>query len=273
MKSFVFPGGEPHVIFSEEEIVQCQGTKVDVLLRQKCTNATEWMGLLVILDSAFRYTNNVAVIIPYFPGARQDRYDDKQPGTPHTLKVYGNCLKQFPLLSTIVYDIHNPHEAHKWVPNLVNIELHELLHPAKEYTGVIRPDKGAEQRASDYAAANQLALIRANKVRDPASGQLSGFACETLPDPEGHYVIVDDIGDGCGTFIGLAKTIKEASPKVKLDLKITHGIFSKGLEEVLTLFESVYTTDSFATPELAKEYPDRLFVVDTRELCSENYKK
>jgi ribose-phosphate pyrophosphokinase len=64
-----------------------------------------------------------------------------------------------------------------------------------------------------------------------------------VPDTINSAVlIVDDICDGGGTFIGIAKAL----PKdVKKYLYVTHGIFSKGLRELTGHFEHIYTTNSY----------------------------
>lgn len=55
-------------------------------------------------------------------------------------------------------------------------------------------------------------------------------------------LIVDDICDGGGTFVGLAKELRAAGA-TRVYLYVTHGIFSKRLP--LEGIDHVYTTDSF----------------------------
>jgi len=59
-------------------------------------------------------------------------------------------------------------------------------------------------------------------------------------------LIVDDICDGGGTFLGLGEELKKknAGP---LFLAISHGIFSKGFDELVKVYEQIFTTDSFRT--------------------------
>jgi ribose-phosphate pyrophosphokinase len=59
-------------------------------------------------------------------------------------------------------------------------------------------------------------------------------------------LIVDDICDGGGTFIGLAKELKKHNAG-NLYLSVSHGIFSKGLKELNQYFTNIFTTDSFKT--------------------------
>jgi len=57
-------------------------------------------------------------------------------------------------------------------------------------------------------------------------------------------LIVDDICDGGGTFLGLAEELKECNSG-DLYLAVSHGIFSKGSQTLLDNFKSIYSTDSF----------------------------
>lgn len=64
-------------------------------------------------------------------------------------------------------------------------------------------------------------------------------------DPDKSIIIFDDICDGGGTFIAEAKFLKERFPGRKLELFVTHGIFSKGFEELFKYFDKIYTTNSY----------------------------
>jgi len=57
-------------------------------------------------------------------------------------------------------------------------------------------------------------------------------------------IIVDDICDGGGTFIGLAEELRRRNA-ASLYLYVTHGIFSKDADvKLLDHFAKVYTTNS-----------------------------
>jgi ribose-phosphate pyrophosphokinase len=89
-------------------------------------------------------------------------------------------------------------------------------------------------------------VVYCNKKRDPETGKLDGFSIYDYdPNPNSNgteLLIVDDICDGGGTFVGLAKKLREAGAK-KVHLFVTHGIFSKGVP--LEGIDTIYTTDSF----------------------------
>jgi len=57
-------------------------------------------------------------------------------------------------------------------------------------------------------------------------------------------LVVDDICDGGATFLRLALALK-AKNAGRLYLAVSHGIFSKGLDQLLEHYEQLYTSDSF----------------------------
>ena len=74
---------------------------------------------------------------------------------------------------------------------------------------------------------------------------MSGFAVYSNDLKGATCVIVDDICDGGGTFLGLATELK-AKNAGELILIVTHGIFSKGLESLTSVFDKIYSTNSFS---------------------------
>jgi ribose-phosphate pyrophosphokinase len=104
------------------------------------------------------------------------------------------------------------------------------------YSGIIAPDKGSVDRASAVARDLGLPVYFGEKTRDVETGRLTGFI---FPDVHvGHrYLVVDDICDGGGTFIGLAA---DAPHDVFLDLYVTHGLFTKGTEALSKSFGRLY---------------------------------
>jgi len=117
---------------------------------------------------------------------------------------------------------------------------------------LIAPDGGALKKV--YKLAQYLdgqAVVECSKMRNVKTGQLSGFKVFANDLAGKTCVIVDDICDGGGTFLGLAKALK-AKNAGKLILVVTHGIFSKGLEELASVFSKIYCTNSFQTTDKEK---------------------
>lgn len=239
-----FPAGEAHVKVATENEGKGELTEVAVLTTP---TADDLLMLSMWADAAQQRGCKTVAIMPYLPGARQDR------GTPYGARVYAEVLNGMWIEQVIAFDVHSP-VMESLVNNLTVVHSTALLRKwvvgrpdrdteGQHYTGIIAPDKGAVHRAEMVAHAVHLPLYRAEKHRDESTGKLSGFSCEPM-DPEGHYLIVDDICDGGGTFMGLAAATG-LTPE-HLDLYVSHGVFSKGSEKLPEYFGNVITTESYA---------------------------
>ncbi len=176
------------------------------------------------------------LILPHVFGGRQDR-----------LNATGDCLftlrsmaeavnaRQFSTVALL-----DPHSD--VTPALIhNSFVAQVPLPTeKNYVGVIAPDGGAVKRAGAMAQRIGVPLYHAWKKRDVRTGQLSGFGCEPL-DPVGAYLVVDDLCDGGGTFVGLAEAIGGGA---SLDLYVTHGLFTQGTTKLLKYYHRIFCTDS-----------------------------
>ena len=254
--AFNFPAGEAHIKLHEGAtlgdyeyfIADIRGYDPQELFQ-----LAMWSDLL----RGYGYENEVKVdlrlIMPYLPGARADR------GGPLGARVYSNFINDLDLNHLIVLDPHSPfmvEELERWVPGYVTefpferIIKHEIQdgtsdQKAQRYIGVIAPDKGAHDRAARAAAVMGVPVYTAGKTRDFETGALTGFHMEDELPTTGRFLIVDDICDGGGTFVGLAEAIAKTNPHIGLDLWVTHGVFSKGFDALEDVFEIVHTTDSY----------------------------
>ena len=88
----------------------------------------------------------------------------------------------------------------------------------------------------------------ASKHRDVATGDITSteIYCNNLHGK--NVVIVDDLIDGGRTYIELAKVLKKKNAG-RIDLIVTHGIFSKGLATLTAMVDHIYTTNSFCELE------------------------
>lgn len=183
------------------------------------------------------------LVLPYIPGARQDR-SNPTGDVLFTLASVGAMINARGFSRVICLDPHSP-AAYKHIEEL---EEFPLLRVAKMlpvgYDGVIAADKGGKDRAEQMAEALDLPVFYGGKSRDVATGKLTGFTLQQLSGGKGHFLVVDDICDGGGTFLGLADKIKEQGATA--DLYVSHGLFSKGTTALREAFERIYTTDSLA---------------------------
>ncbi len=125
---------------------------------------------------------------------------------------------------------------------------------------VLLPDEGAVGRylipkmTGCNIWAIEVEVFNARKKRDAATGKLSGFEVPRMPVHP--TLIVDDICDGGGTFIGIAEQLPFIGD---LALYTTHGIYSKGLDPIKRWFKQIYTTNSF---QASYPYDPALTVMD-----------
>ncbi|MBF4603645.1 phosphoribosyltransferase family protein [Curtobacterium sp. VKM Ac-2884] len=237
-----FPAGEAHVKVANDTAEPGGLTEIATL---RGTNGDDLIMLGMWADAVRQLGSKSVALVPYLPGARQDR------GLPFGAKVYADVLNGFHLDQVIAFDPHSPVIV-GLVDNLTVVTSEQVVRDAvvsapehgggDPYTGIIAPDKGAVPRATAVAEACGLPLYRAEKHRNPDTGKLDGFTCEPLPDT-GRFLVVDDICDGGGTFMGLAGST--GLPKERLSLWISHGVFSGRAAQLADHFGEIVTTDSY----------------------------
>jgi len=196
------------------------------------------ISMLIMADAIHRDGGVVSAYIPYLPGARQDR---RKPGEALSSKVYADLINSCGFKRVFCVDPHSD-VMPALINNCVVHSIYSVINvPHNEFVGIIAPDAGAAKRANEAAMLYQLPVYQALKKRDSATGRLSNFTCETLPS-EGKLLVVDDICDGGGTFLGLAKAT--GLPKERLALWVTHGIFSGQAANLKNFYSAIYTTNS-----------------------------
>jgi len=255
-EAFTFNGGEPHIKIKEDfgqsgdTIFSTEKSNEEILITTRIRSFNDLGFLLVATDALRRMgVTKINLLLPYFPAARQDRVMVK--GEALTVKIYANIINAVNFESVIILDPHS--DVTSALLNKVKvISNHQFVQKALDNTSdylLISPDGGALKKG--YKLAQHLegkSVIECSKMRDVKTGQLSGFKVFADDLTDKTCVIVDDICDGGGTFLGLAKALK-AKNVGKLILVVTHGIFSKGLEELTTVFDEIYCTDSFRNIE------------------------
>lgn len=222
-----------------EEFEQIVADADTVMLRPK--NMSSFLAGLSIVDGVHASGGKISrLILPYIPGARQDRVNPTG-DVGFMLNTVARIINSYEFDTVLVADPHSMKSV-ELIENLTIFPYRDLYaHLWTGYSGVISPDKGAKSRANFAGAAlGGLVVVEASKVRDVTTGKLSGFDV-TVEDGH-HYIVVDDICDGGGTFLGLGEKIREQGAFA--DLFVTHGIFSKGTSELKKLYKSIYTTNT-----------------------------
>ncbi|MEQ1733216.1 MAG: ribose-phosphate diphosphokinase [Bacteroidia bacterium] len=241
-QSFMFAGGEPHIKIN---------TSFDVTETVTVThrlNSFNDLGLLCLAVDALKHMHAKlgTLFIPYFPAARQDRLMVK--GEPLSVKVYADIINTMGFEKVMVFDAHS-----EVTPALVNncevitnnTFIKQVIDTIGSYVLLVSPDGGALKKiykVSEYLGG--IEVIECSKSRDVKTGKLKGFKVYADDLQGKDCLIVDDICDGGGTFIGLAQELKNKNAG-NLYLAVSHGIFSKGVDDLKPYFTQLFTTNSF----------------------------
>ena len=227
--------------------LRCVDSNVDVI---ECADVRNFDGLAKLVE-AHRLVPHAQLFVPYFPFAREDKARHRC-GMP--LK---QALWMVRHLGIIVADPHSEATGLRHIEQSKAVRCFRRAGAFSDRAMVAIPDAGATRKADSWIGSNQS--VQCSKVRDPATGKLSGF--HVAGDVAYRdVVIVDDICDGGGTFLGLAGELHMAR---SLTLCVTHGAFTKGVHGLLGVFDRIYT---FGHPA---EHDPRIFATPWRTLYEE----
>lgn len=240
---FQFSGGEWHVKLEDLDYSNIN----KVIITNRFKDGNDIMKILIVKDAFERVgVKEFELIMPYIPYARQDRQCAERES--FSLKVFTNIINSANFDKVWVIDSHSD-VAPALINNCVNISnkffLQEILADFVNNPILISPDAGANKKCNKLAIDLGLDLVKCDKIRDVKTGNLSGFEVFSNDLLGRDCLIVDDICDGGGTFIGLAQELKKKNAG-DLYLGVTHGIFSKGVDIFKSVFEEVYCTNSFS---------------------------
>lgn len=267
---FKFPGGEIGIRVDTQHVDPFQltlGTKIYAHM----TASDDPITLMMLVDAMRRAGfKRLSLKLYYVPYARQDRVG--VPGESLSIHVLANTINQMGFDSVTILDPHS-HVTSALFERVHVIEKKTLISHMRlnipwEKTTVVAPDAGAVKSAFEVAKTfNAGDFMVANKVRDLATGEI--LRTDFHGDVKGkRLLIIDDICDGGRTFIELAKLIRPMEP-ARLELFVTHGIFSKGYDIMTEYFDRVYTTNSFHANGVGNIRPDG--VVDDKYFFYELY--
>ena len=241
-KTFTFPDGQPHFILDTFEL-EFTDVTIELAIRNPSDLFTLLLAAQVLRNTGYTSIN---LDVRYLLGARMDRAIDST--QPFTLEVVARLINGCGFSKVRVLDPHSM-VALKLIRNsdfVDPVAAYQQAIKASKAEVVVAPDEGASYRTQTAWNCGRMGttIIYCTKHRDPQTGKLSEFRVHNYePEKDGTTcLIIDDICDGGGTFIGLAKELMAAGAK-KVHLFVTHGIFSKGLP--LEGIDTIYTTDSY----------------------------
>jgi ribose-phosphate pyrophosphokinase len=216
--------------FSDGEIWVKYGENIrgsDVFIIQSTNPPAEnLLELLIMVDAAKRASaKRITAVIPYFGYSRQDRKD--QPRVSITAKMVANLITVAGADRVITMDLHAAQ-----IQGFFDIPFDHLYGSSvfskifgtfKDNLVVVSPDVGGIKMARSYAKRLHANLVVIDKRRPK---QNLAEVVHIIGEVEGKDVlIVDDLIDTAGTFVGAIEALKK---KGALDIygAITHPLLS-----------------------------------------------
>ena len=250
-----FPSGEIGGNFSEDfvEFAESNAGKIDnAIFTVQGYDKDTLFALALAKEAVDKLIPNSltmkTVIFGFLPNARYDRHMFK--GDAAALKVFANLVNAMEFDAVCALDTHSnvAENLFKCFYNLPQKEaaVHFASDPRIDF--LVAPDAGAAKKTEEAAKEVEKPYITMAKVRNLKTGEITGMRILDDVDLTGKTVmILDDICDGGRTFIEAAKYLREAGAE-RVELYVTHGIFSKGVENLLDNgIDHIYTTDSLGS--------------------------
>lgn len=239
-----FPGGEIHVKITEPLLY---GYKIVASI----CSSDDLMTILLLNDAMKRRGAMwISLELTYIPYAQQDRICE--PGESLSVKVMADLINSCNFSNVTVYDPHS-YVSTALINNCKIVEVADIL-KSEEFQSkldglidvLVAPDAGSYKKVSSVAKYGDVSVVHATKNR--VNGEVQSVKLHG--DVAGkNCLVIDDICVGGRTFTELGKSLKDAGA-ADLSLYVTHGIFSKGLDELNLYYKRIYSTDS--RPEAVK---------------------
>jgi len=244
VESFKFPAGEVGVKLTSK--AEHTG---DIKLTCHLKSSDDVIKMLLTTDAIRRQhpDSKISAFIPYIPYARQDRVCSE--GESLSISVMCNLINSCNFDKVSVVDPHS--DVVGALLNRVEIvpqeKVFRKIKPNWADTYIVAPDAGAYKKSVKFAShVGAAGVVVCNKVRDLKTGNILSVDCSD--DVSGkNLLVLDDICDGGRTFIEVAGVLKGAE---SLELAVTHGIFSKGVDVVAKHYDAVYTTNTYHGDEI-----------------------
>lgn len=252
-----FPAGETLVRIGETGWSSNYGA-VNAVIEFKFKSNDDLINLLLLTDAIRRRwplpDTSIELYLPYLPYARQDRVCN--PGESLSVKVIADLINSQGYSRVTCKDLHSDVSA-ALIQRLDHIEIFDK----KDVTGcahwiakfcdnaiLVSPDAGSNKKVFNFAKVHGFRdVVRADKIRNVATGEI--LETKVFSEHVGNrdFLIMDDICDGGRTFVELAKALRPLTTG-KIYLYVTHGLFTKGYDELKQHFDRIYTANLMGEP-------------------------
>lgn len=232
----IFPAGEMNI---EVKYTLARNVITEVPFK---SFDTRWLEELILLCNGLKdlLINVSQITILYMPYSRADRVIEKNGFYQlNNNKTILNILSSL-CDKVVTLDLHSLKNR---TGNLVNIiPNYSIL----EKFNIVFPDMGSTIRPLfEYVLKNNIPYITCDKTRTDDGIMIK--ISKNNSDESKDFLVIDDICDGGKTFIELANELKKLKifKNKKLNLCVTHGIFSSGKEILKEHFDNVYAIHEF----------------------------
>lgn len=244
----VFPGGEVHI-----KLPNLGYSTQHIVIDAKIRSSDDLMQLVMIKDAIDRHYAGISVALHmfYFPYARQDRICSLREA--FSLMAFIKLIDSLNFSHIVTFDLHSQVVRNNLKTPLQEVTMYDIFNKnSNNFINyiLVAPDKGSATKVRDVASLLGLSYIVADKERTKKGVSYDKWVKSggSLMDPTiisvgTRLLILDDICDGGATFTALAEVFNKP-----VDLYVTHGIFSKGLQPLFDSgIEKIYTTNTITT--------------------------
>lgn len=199
---------------------------VECKIEWRFESEAEFMHLAQLKDLISGVYSSWWLFLPYLPYARQDKTISN--GATFALHTFAKLLNTLGFCSVVCVDPHSPVAAEIIDGFTPLYPLIQIENTFKECGAEMAcyPDHGAKEKYIDLLL--KFPYCYGDKKRDEATGEILEYELHGKPEDK-TILIIDDICDGGMTFVFLASALL-AKGALEVNLFVSHGIFSKGIQ-------------------------------------------